>query len=70
MEVSMINENVHNFKKGEFGVESININEKRGFIEITYTTHEIGVRHVLLPLENVEKCDYIIKNDPISSNTE
>lgn len=67
IEVSMINENVHNFKKGEFGVEHISIDEKRGFIEVIYTTHEVGTRYVLLPLSNVEKCDYLVKNEPLIS---
>ncbi|GAB6056012.1 hypothetical protein HYG87_08880 [Methanobacterium alkalithermotolerans] len=64
IEVSMTNENIHNFKKGEFGVESINIDESRGFIEVVYSHHEIGTRYVLLPLQNVEKCDYLVKNSP------
>ncbi len=64
IEVSMTNENIHNFKKGEFGVESINIDESRGFIEVVYAGHEIGTRYVLLPLQNVEKCDYLVKNSP------
>jgi hypothetical protein len=61
IEVSMINENVHNFKKGEFGVESIEINQKKKVIKIEYGRHEGGKRQVLIPLVNVEKCDYIKK---------
>jgi len=58
LEVSLINENVHNFKKGEFGVEKIEINEKRGLIEVVYGAKEDGVKHVIIPLQNIEKCDY------------
>ncbi len=58
----MINENVHNFKRGEFGVENIEINESRGFIEIKYVAHEMGQKTVLIPLLNVEKCDFLQKN--------
>jgi hypothetical protein len=58
LEVSLINENVHNFKKGEFGVEKIEINEKRGLIEVVYGAKEDGIKHVIIPLQNIEKCDY------------
>ncbi len=58
LEVSLINENVHNFKRGEFGVEKIKIDEDRGLIEITYGAKEDGVKHVIIPLQNIEKCDY------------
>lgn len=61
LEVSLINENVHNFKRGEFGVEKIEINEKRGLIEITYGAKEDGIKHVIIPLQNIEKCDYTEK---------
>lgn len=61
IEITMINENIHNFKKGEFGVENIEINESRGFIEIRYFQQEIGKRTVIIPLLNVEKCDYLEK---------
>ncbi|MCK9151264.1 hypothetical protein [Methanobacterium alcaliphilum] len=63
IEVSMTNQNVHNFKRGEFGVEGIDVNEKSGFIEIKYFSKEVGTRYVILPLNNVEKCDYIVKED-------
>jgi len=62
IEVSMINQNVHNFKKGEFGVENIDINESRGFIEIKYFSHEVGDRYVLIPLHNVEKIEFLEKS--------
>lgn len=62
IEITMINENVHNFKKGEFGVESIEINEARGLIEIKYASKEGGKRTVLIPIENIEKCDYVEKS--------
>ena len=61
LEVSLINENVHNFKRGEFGVEKIEINEKRGLIEITYGAKEDGIKHVIIPLQNIEKCDFTEK---------
>jgi hypothetical protein len=61
LEVSMINETVHNFRRGEFGVESIEIDEIRGFIDILYTSKEMGVKKVIIPLQNVEKCEYIEK---------
>jgi len=62
IEITMINENVHNFKKGEFGVESIEINEARGLIEIKYAGKEGGKRTVFIPIENIEKCDYVEKS--------
>ncbi|MGC9516593.1 MAG: hypothetical protein ACP5C3_02725 [Methanomicrobiales archaeon] len=61
IEITIVNENVHNFKKGEFGVESIVIDEGRGFIEIQYEVKETGKRQVIIPLENVEKCEYVEK---------
>ena len=62
IEITMINENVHNFKKGEFGVESIEINEARGLIEIKYTGEQGGKRTVFIPIENIEKCEYVEKS--------
>jgi hypothetical protein len=62
LEVGMMNGSVHNFKNGEFGVEKIEINESRGFIEISYASHEGGIKHVLIPLQNVEKCEYVNKS--------
>ncbi len=64
IEVSMINETVHNFRKGEFGVQKIEIDEVRGFIEIEYGAQEGGEKKVLIPLENVEKCEFIDKKVP------
>lgn len=63
LEVNMMNGTVHNFKRGEFGVEKIEINEARGFIEIIYVRYEGGIKHVLIPLQNVEKCDYVMKRE-------
>jgi hypothetical protein len=63
IEVSMINESVHNFRRGEFGVESIEIHEKRGLIEIIYGLQETGQKIVLIPLQNVEKCEFTEKFD-------
>jgi len=59
LEVSLINENVHNFKRGEFGVERIEIDEKKGLIEITYAPKEDGTKRVIIPLQNIEKVDYV-----------
>lgn len=61
LEVSLINENVHNFKKGEFGVEKIEIDEDRGLIEVTYEPKEDGTKVVIIPMQNIEKVDYIEK---------
>lgn len=63
IEVSMINESVHNFRRGEFGVESIEIHEKRGLIEIIYGLQETGHKIVLIPMQNVEKCEFTDKLD-------
>lgn len=61
IEISMINETVHNFRKGEFGVKHIEIDEVRGFIEIEYGIQESGVKKVMIPLQNVEKCEFMVK---------
>lgn len=61
IEVSMINESVHNFRRGEFGVENIEIDETRGLIEIFYIDQEIGTKKVIIPLQNVEKCEMLEK---------
>ncbi len=66
IEINMINESVHNFRIGEFGVKNIEIDEVRGFIEIDYGTMEIGMKKVLIPLQNVEKCEFIDKGDLIN----
>lgn len=46
IEIGMINETVHNFRKGEFGVQSIEIDEIRGFIEVEYGAQEGGVKRL------------------------
>lgn len=61
IEITMINETVHNFRRGEFGVENIEIDELRGLIEIIYAAHEMGTTKVIIPLQNVEKCEYLEK---------
>ena len=61
IEVSMTSGDVHNFKKGEFGVESLEIDELRGLIQISYGINERGKKYVLIPLQNVEKCEYLDK---------
>jgi len=67
IEVSMTSGDVHNFKRGEFGVESIEIDELRGLIQISYGIKESGKKYVLIPLQNVEKCEYLDK-ELISAN--
>ena len=62
IEVSMTSGDVHNFRRGEFGVESIEIDELKGIIQISYANKEDGKKYVLLPLQNVEKCEYLDKN--------
>jgi hypothetical protein len=61
LEVSLINENVHNFKRGEFGVQKIEINDDKGLIEITYEPKEDGTKMVIIPMQNIEKVDYTEK---------
>ena len=68
IEVSMINESVHNFRRGEFGVESIEIHENRGLIEVIYGSQDTGKKLVLIPLQNVEKCEFTDKMDKISKD--
>lgn len=70
IEISMINESVHNFRKGEFGVKSIEIHEVRGFIEIEYGYQQGGIKKVLIPLENVEKCEFIDKEEVPGADAE
>lgn len=61
LEVSLINENVHNFKRGEFGVEKIEIDEDKGFIEVTYAPKEDGVKRIIIPMQNIEKVDFTLR---------
>jgi hypothetical protein len=61
IEVSMASGDVHNFRRGEFGVESIEIDELRSIIQISYGNTEGGKKYVLIPLQNVEKCEYLDK---------
>jgi hypothetical protein len=70
IEINMINESVHNFRVGEFGVKNIEIDEVRGFIEVDYGTLEIGMKKVLIPLQNVEKCEFIDKGNITSEKSE
>jgi len=71
IEASMTSGDVHNFRKGEFGVESIEIDELRGLIQISYGIKESGKKYVLIPLQNVEKCEYLDKElvSPTSTAT-
>jgi len=61
IEVSMTSGDVHNFRRGEFGVDNIEIDELRGIIQISYGNTEGGKKYVLIPLQNVEKCEYLDK---------
>jgi len=61
IEVSMTSGDIHNFRRGEFGVENIEIDELRGIIQISYENKEGGKKYVLIPLQNVEKCEYLDK---------
>lgn len=61
IEVSMTSGDVHNFKRGEFGVENIEIDELRGLIQISYGMKEGGQKYVLIPMQNVEKCEFLDK---------
>ncbi|EKF86082.1 hypothetical protein [Methanobacterium formicicum] len=70
IEVSMINESVHNFRRGEFGVESIEIHEKRGLIEVIYGSQDTGKKIVLIPLQNVEKCEFTDKMEKTSKEND
>ena len=68
IEVSMTSGDIHNFRRGEFGVESIEIDELRGIIQISYGNTEGGKKYVVIPLQNVEKCEYLDK-DLVSAAT-
>lgn len=57
----MTSGDVHNFRRGEFGVENIEIEEIRGLIQITYGLKEGGQKFVLIPMQNVEKCEFLEK---------
>ncbi len=61
IEITTTSGDIHNFKKGEFGVENIEIDELRGLIQISYGLKEGGKKYVLIPLQNVEKCEFIDK---------
>jgi hypothetical protein len=57
----MTSGDVHNFRRGEFGVENLEIDELRGLIQVSYGIKEGGKKFVLIPLQNVEKCEYLDK---------
>lgn len=61
LEVTLINENVHNFKRGEFGVSKIEIDEDKCLIEVVYDPKEDGTKRIIIPMQNIEKVDYIEK---------
>ncbi|MDD3984557.1 MAG: hypothetical protein PHY59_01395 [Methanobacterium sp.] len=69
IEIFMVSGDVHNFKKGEFGVESIEIDEVKSLIQINYMNKEGGKKYVLIPLQNVEKCEYLDKEITNTSTT-
>lgn len=65
----MTSGDVHNFRKGEFGVEAVEIDELRGLIQISYGLKEGGKKFVLIPLQNVEKCEFLDKEILTSSES-
>jgi phage-related protein len=69
IEVTMTSGDVHNFKRGEFGVESIEIEELRGLIQISYGIKEGGKKYVMIPLQNIEKCEFLDKEIASTSET-
>ncbi len=69
IEISMNSGDVHNFRRGEFGVENIEIEELRGLIQISYGVKEGGKKYVLIPLQNVEKCEYLDKEIVSATST-
>jgi hypothetical protein len=69
IEVTMTSGDVHNFKRGEFGVESVEIDELRGLIQISYGVKEGGKKYVLIPLQNIEKCEFLDKEITSPSET-
>ena len=69
IEVTMTSGDVHNFKRGEFGVESVEIDELRGLIQISYGVKEGGKKYVLIPLQNIEKCEFLDKEMASPSET-
>jgi len=69
IEITTTSGDVHNFKKGEFSVESIEIDEIRGLIEISYGLTEGGKKYVFIPLQNVEKCEFLDKEIPNPGET-
>ena len=69
IEITTTSGDVHNFKKGEFGVETIEIDELRGLIEISYGSTEGGKKYVFIPLQNVEKCEFLDKEISTPTDT-
>ncbi|MDI6702762.1 hypothetical protein [Methanothermobacter wolfeii] len=61
MELTMTNGTVHHFRRGEFGVEAIMVDKDKCFIKVSFKERDFGKREIIIPLQNVEKCDYIIK---------
>jgi hypothetical protein len=69
IEITTTSGDVHNFKKGEFGVEAIEIDELRGLIEISYGLTEGGKKYVFIPLPSVEKCEFLDKEIAVPTDT-
>ncbi|MTK64980.1 MAG: hypothetical protein F8N15_10820 [Methanobacterium sp.] len=69
IEITTTSGDVHNFKKGEFSVEAIEIDELRGLIEISYGLTEGGKKYVLIPIQNVEKCEFLDKEITTPNDT-
>lgn len=69
IEITTTSGDVLNFKKGEFSVETIEIDEIRELIEISYGLTEGGTKYVFIPLQNVEKCEFIDKEVAVPHDT-
>lgn len=69
IEITTTSGDVHNFKKGEFSVEAIEIDELRGLIEISYGLTEGGKKYVFIPIQNVEKCEFLDKEITTPNDT-
>ncbi|ADL58047.1 MULTISPECIES: hypothetical protein [Methanothermobacter] len=61
MELTMTNGTVHHFKRGEFGVENIKVDKEKCFILVSFSEREFGKREIIIPLQNVEKCEYLLR---------
>ncbi|MBE2900616.1 hypothetical protein DNK57_07430 [Methanothermobacter thermautotrophicus] len=61
IELTMINGTVHHFKRGKFGVEMIKVDKDKCLILVSFAEREFGKREIIIPLQNVEKCEYLLR---------